>query len=161
MRSDMHQHVCTIRVLKIPIGSKVLVCRRHLGIVQYPAHLSVASGACTSAFGLHADHGIPIVYTRYHDLSLIQHGCRHAVLSLTRWIAPCIDHLVLDLRTQCIEERLIFLFTHKIQSTAVLHDLTHSGPPELRDRFALHDRINKLFPISRRVDLVTCITHPV
>ena len=91
------------------IRGDVLVGRRRVRVVEDPAGPAVAPGARAAALRLDADDGVAAVDAGHHDLPVMDHGGRDAVLFLPGRIPPDPAHAEARLFGKHCEPRSVLL----------------------------------------------------
>src|SRR5690606_32816443 len=100
----MYEYIGSKGVFKIFVGCKVLVGWWNFRVMKDLADFSVTSGTCTSAFWLHADHSISILYSCHNDFVIINHCSRNAVYFFPWRVSPAFNHSLPYFRTQGVEK---------------------------------------------------------
>ena len=159
MGTYMNDDICAPYILEIAISSHILMGRRHIGIMKDLADPAVTSRPGAAPFRLNTDHGITVFNPCNQNPTIIYHSCGNTVYFLARRIPPGPGHPVSYLFRKRVKPLSVLINRNICENAPFFDDLIHSSPSEFRDSFSLHNRIDKLLAVFRRINRISRLFH--
>ena len=147
VRAGVDDRIGSPDVLEVVVAGQELMCRGAGRVVEYLAHLSVATCAVASALGLDDHDHVPELHSGY-QYAIVQDHCFSGRLS------PCGLHILLGLLRQRAEVAEVLVHVHGMEDSSVGRYRLDSGPTEFRQGLPAEYRVDELLSVLRGIDIV-------